>query len=303
MSGRFVRHLYIPMVLMLIAASAALAGPPLYPVPIGTALTTVRYDVPGDTPLSYSESLGYFGPGAGPANIQHIEDSANIGGFIAYNTLGRRTAAIANDPSVQAPDETLMRHGLYKSVNDGQVNPNEDFFAGIDVDGNVTIKIEDVTFDRPVKVDESTFLMHSLWNADQLDNWGLDGMGNARLFHMNNHNTVDNFRDESSFFLGADPIFKTNPNNYAIGTIAPTVTYTGPNQFDVEITFPYSLLAHLEDDGLGPPANPFGPVPSPGGFLEPFHLHLEYIVQPVPEPGTLALLACGGTFLLRRRRK
>jgi hypothetical protein len=281
-----------------VGASPVFAGPALNPQPVGTSMTTVRYDT-ATTPQSYGRSFGYLGPGAGLGDIVNIGGAPNLGGFIAFNTLGRRTAVLGEAPTAQAANETLMRHGFYKAGVNDQLNKGDEFFTGIDTEGNITLEVTGITFDRPVKVREDTFLLHMLWDGGQVDGWGLDGDLNARLFHTNNHHLVSGFRDFSDFFLGSNPVFKTNPDNYIAGTIAPVVTQTAPNIIDVSLTFPYRLLTHLEDDGMGPPANP--PLPAPGGFLEPFHFHLEYLV--VPEPGAGALLAATTVLISRRSRR
>jgi len=283
----------------LLATTAALAGPSPFPLPVGTNTTTISYDTLSGPPLSFSATLDYNGPGASLNDLEHLPGSANIGAFVAYNALGRRTAVIPNDPSVQAPNETLMRHGVYKFDASNQTNPQGEFFPGIDPDGDVTLKIEGVTFDRPVQVRENTFLLHELWDIDQVDMLGVDDQGQPRAYNLpNNHHTVSGFRDLNSFFLGSPPVFSNNPVNYVVGDINPKVTHQAPNVIDVALTFPYRLLMHLEDDGMGIPNGV--DLPAPGGFLEPWHLHLEYLV--VPEPGSLALLATGLLVLRRRTR-
>jgi hypothetical protein len=276
----------------------ALAGPPLFPVPVGTHSATVMYDDGAPPPAAFSATLPYHGPGASLNDIEYFPGSSNLGAFTSFNTLGRRTEVIPLDPAVQAPNETLMRHGFYKFNSGNQINVDDDFFAGIDVEGNVTVKIENITFDRPVQVRQKTFLLHMLWDIDQVDMLEMGGHhGHAYNAHHNLH-LIDGFRNFSSFFLGGSPEFVSHPANFALGDINPVVTHDAPNVIDVEITFPYRLLTHLEDMGMGIPDGV--DLPAPGGFLEPWHFHLEYLV--VPEPGSLALLA-GGALLLRRRRR
>jgi hypothetical protein len=281
--------------------SSAAAGPTLNPQPTGTAMTTVSYlnEVGGQS--SYSEALNFHGPGASVADVNNIGNSPNIGGFIAYNTLGRRTDAIAADPSVQHANETLMRHGFYKAGADDSVNPTSkanDFFSGIDADGNITITIENITFDRPVTVREDTFLLHALWDLDQVDLLDFGNVGAPRAYNTpHNQHLVSNFRDFDSFFLGGNAPFDDNPANYVENAITPVVSYDAPNIIDISLTVPYRIFTHLEDDGLGIPNGVS--LPAPGGFLEPFHLHLEYLVA--PEPGSLALLLSGVALIGRRR--
>lgn len=282
---------------VVLLSGAAWAGPTLFPVPIGTNTTTITYDTTSG-PMSFSATLDYNGPGASLNDLVHVPGSDNLGAFVAYNALGRRTEVIPVDPSVQAPNETLMRHGVYKFNAANQIDVGDDFFAGINVDGNVTLSITGITFDRPVQVRENTFLLHELWNIDQVDQLGVDGQGQPRAYnHPHNLHLVDGFRDMDSFFLGGSPELIDHPQNYTIGQIHPEVTHQAPNVIDVTLTFPYRLLTHTEDDGLGVP--PGSGLPAPGGFLEPWHLHLEYLV--VPEPASLALFA-GGLVLTRRAR-
>jgi len=283
-----------------VSTRAALAGPTLFPVPLGTNTTTVSHDIIGGGTANFPVTLDYHGPGASLNDIEHVPGSSNLGAFVAYNALGRRTEVIPLDPAAQAPNETLMRHGIYKFNASNQINVGDEFLPQVDVEGNITFTIENITFDRPVQVRQNTFLLHALWDIDQVDMLGVDDHGHSHAYnsHHNAH-LVSGFRNFSSFFLGGSPVFVSSPANFALGVINPTVTHDAPNIIDVSITFPYRMLTNLEDMGMGVPDG-MG-LPAPGGFLEPWHFHLEYLV--VPEPAALTLLAGGaGLMLLRRRR-
>jgi hypothetical protein len=273
------------------------AGTTAFPVPLGSNLTTVSYDT-ASGPIGFDTTLGYHGPGASLNDIEYLPGSGTLGAFVAYNALGRRSLVVSQDPAAQAPNETLMRHGVYKYNANNQIDAASDFFAGVNVEGNVTLTIENITFDRPVQVRENTLLLHALWDIEQMDQLGVDDQGQSRAYNSaHNHHLADGFRNFGSFFLGGSPVFVNSPPNYALSGITATVTHDAPNVIDVNISFPYRLLTHLEDDGLGIPIGV--ELPAPGGFLEPWHFHLEYLV--VPEPSSLALLLAG--LLAVRRGK
>ncbi len=268
------------------------------PHPVGTAVTTVTYDTAGG-PVSFSETFGFVETGAGLDDIRNIGQAPNVGGFIAVDALGRRSNVALIDPAVQGANETLMRHGFYKADPNNQMQRGDDFFPGINVDGDLTLSVTGITFDQPVQVQPNTFLLHMLWDIDQVDQLGVDDQGVPRTYvHPHIHHTVAPFRDVDSFFLGASPTFSDVPvSNYVLGDVTPVIQQTAPDTINIEVTFPYRLLTHLEDDGLGIPAGV--DLPAPGGFLEPFHLHFEYLV--IPEPASLLLLAGGAGLLFRRR--
>jgi hypothetical protein len=200
---------------------------------------------------------------------------------------------IPSDPSVQGPDETLLRHGVYKVDEDDQINIAGDFFADVLPDGDVTVAVEHIQFDQPVTLREDTFLLHMLWDLGQVDQ-----LGPERAYdNPHNHHLSDPFRDFDSFFGPGLPFVDNPVPNYVVGDVTPDVTYHAANEISVSVTFPYALMQHLQDDGAGVPEG----LPGPGGFLEPFHFHMEYLV--VPEPHAGALLACGALVgLLPRRR-
>ncbi len=236
--------------------------------------------------VTYSGLRSHDGTGLGDISV--LGSAPNIGAFSANNTLGRRPV------SAQGANETLMRHGYYKYDSNG-LNIGDEFFPDLVPGGDVTIAIQNIQFDRPVQVQEDTALLHVLWNIDQVDSLGLNNQNLPRAYmNPNNHHTVGNFRNVAEF--QSNNIFLDNPiPNYNIGDIVPVFTQEAPDTISVNLTFPYELLRHFEDDGLGVPSG----LPGPGGFLEPFHFHLEYLV--VPEPSVGLLMALGAVAVLRRK--
>ncbi|MCA9253079.1 MAG: PEP-CTERM sorting domain-containing protein [Phycisphaerae bacterium] len=266
-------------------ATVAHAGPTDQPQPIGSSTMSITYN-------TSAGDVTYFGSrthnGTGPGDVTNLGGAPNVGAFSAHNALGRRPA------TAQGSNETLMRHGFYKFGSSG-FNIAGDFFPDIAPGSDVTIAIENVQFDRPVQVQEDTALLHILWDLDQVDSLGLNDQNLPRSYvNPNNHHTVTNFRDVAEF--QSQNVFLENPvPNYNLGDIVPVFSQPQPDTVSVSLTFPYELLHHFEDDGLGVPAG----LPGPGGFLEPFHLHLEYLV--VPEPSAGLLLAMGAMIIRRRR--
>lgn len=258
-----------------LSTSPVLAGPVANPQPIGSSTMSITYQTVNGA-VEFAGLRSHDGTGLG--DITNLNGAPNVGAFSANNTLGRRPT------SAQGSNETLMRHGFYKYDTDG-LNINDDFFPGVLTDSNVVIEIRDIEFDRPVQVQTDTVLLHALWNLDQVDQLGLNAQNLPRAYSSpHNHHTVAGIRDLQAF--KDEGIFLDNPvANYNVGAIVPAFSQSAPNMLDVTLSFPYELLRHLQDDGLGVPAG----LPGPGGFLEPFHFHLEYLV--VPEPTTAVLLS------------
>ncbi|GJM23709.1 MAG: hypothetical protein DHS20C16_01240 [Phycisphaerae bacterium] len=273
--------------LVCLPATHAIAGPSAQPQPIGSSSMSISYQTDAGQ-VEFSDLRSHGGSGLG--DVSNLDGAPNVGAFSAHNTLGRRPT------SAQGADETLMRHGFYKYDSNGFNKPGE-FFPNLTPGSSITIAIEDIEFDRPVQVQENTALLHLLWDIDQSDSLGLNDQNLPRAYsNPNNHHTVPNFRDVSDF--QNENVFVENPvPNYNIGDIVPTFSQSQPNMVTVSLTFPYELLRHFEDDGLGVPSG----LPGPGGFLEPFHFHLEYLV--VPEPSSALTLAIGSILVCRRRKK
>lgn len=266
------------------------------PIVVGESTMGLAYDTA--TGFESFEGLRDHA-GVGLGDITNLGGAPNIGAFSAHNTLGRRPA------SAQGPDETLMRHGWYKMTPANVLNFGEDFFpasttpsavSAIDVGGNITLSVQNIQFDRPVSVIENTFLLHVLWDTNQVDQ-----LGPGRAYaNPHNHHLPPGFRDFDDFFGPLLPFVDLPVPNYATLSegLSPVFTFNGPDSLNVSFTFPYSLLQHLQDDGQGVPEG----LPGPGGFLEPFHFHMEYLVAPEPHAGLL-LLAGGGLMWPRRVRR
>jgi hypothetical protein len=268
-----------------VPTATTLAGPGLQPQPVGSSTMSISY-MTNAGPVEFSDLRSHNGSGIG--DVSNLGGAPNVGAFSAHNALGRRPA------SAQAANETLMRHGYYKYDSNG-FNIAGDFFPDLVPGSDIILAINNITFDRPVQVQTDTALLHVLWDIDQVDALGLNDQDLPRSYvHGNNHHTVSNFRDVPNFLN--ENVFRDIPvPNYNIGDIAPVFTQLQPNVISVSLTFPYEILRHSEDDGLGVPSG----LPGPGGFLEPFHLHLEYLV--VPEPSAGLILAFGAIALIKRR--
>jgi hypothetical protein len=268
---------------LLFAVHAAVAERPM---PVGESTVTVEYETAAG-PVSFQGDRNYLGDAVGPGDATVLGAAPNITAFNSVNSFGRRTALANTNPvfaDVLGPDESLVTHAFFKNVP-GQMN--DAFFSDIVEDGDVTFTVEGIEFNRPVSVVEDTFLMHLLWNGDQADRL------NPPYINVHNHHTGSaSFRDEADFLAGG--IFSEFPSNTTFGTVSPVFEQIDPNTLGFSITIPYSMLRHLEDQGQSVPDG----LPAPQGFLEPFHLHFEYVVT--PEPGTLALLL-GAVLVVRRR--
>lgn len=289
MSVPVLRTLNLTIVLLLsIGASARADGP----IVLGSSTMGLAYDTATGSE-SFQGLRDHTGIGLG--DITNLGGAPNVGAFSAHNKLGRRPA------SAQGANETLMRHGWYKMGPSNVLNFGEEFFpasttpstvSAIDVNGNVTLSVQNVQFDRPVSVIENTFLLHVLWDINQVDGLGV-GRGYAS---PHNHHIPTGFRDFNDFFGPLRPFLNDPVPNYATlsAGLAPVFTFNAPDSLNVSFTFPYAMLRHFQDDGMGVPAG----LPGPGGFLEPFHFHMEYLVVPEPHAGLLLLT---GGWLVRRR--
>jgi len=191
------------------------------------------------------------------------------------------------------PNESLISHAFFKLGG----NNNAEFFPNIDDNGQVTIKVEGISFDQPVFVDPSTVLIHTLWTDSQVSQLDFP------YFNLHDHQTLtDPFRNQDAFENPSINVFNSagGTPNYVLASnlIDVIVDGNGTNQLDLTLTFFYDALRNFEEQGQTVPAG----LPAPQGFLEPFHFHLEYVVA--PEPGTLLLFGVAGLSLgLRRKRK
>lgn len=258
------------------------------PLPVGSSTTTLSYPTgAGGEIQSFSASIDYTGavlPDAVP-----LVGAPNVRSFNSVNSFGRRMFVFNTGPQFAdalKPDESQIAHAFFKIDNGG------DYFPEITAGGDVTIQVENVTFDQPVFLDASTVMLHVLWRDDQVS--ALD----ERYINLHNHHTAtDPFRDSSLFTNSG--VFTTFPvPNFVLDAAGLDVAINGngTNQLDLTVSFPYEMLRNLEEMGQAVPDG----VPAPQGFLEPFHFHLEYVV---PEPATLLLLLPGTCLLLRSRHR
>ncbi len=257
------------------------------PTPQGESTITVSYPTTEGPTASFSGDRDYRGayfPDATP-----LGTAPNIKVFQAVDVYGRRANVAAHDPSVLAESESLIAHAFLKLDNYG------DYFPGIPADGVVTVAVENIHFNEPVDVDESTFLFHVFWDVNQSD----------QLHHYydhphNLHTLTDPFRDTEAFYMAHELVDLPAPH-HVFGDLAPymTISGQGTDTLDILAEIPYSLFKHLHEEGQVVPEG----LPAPNGFLEPYHFHLEYVVSAVPEPATLALLGPIALLAFRRRSR
>jgi hypothetical protein len=254
-----------PIRVGVVSLAAVVLGPRLAtatgPVPLGESVSTVSYDTAKGV-VSFSGHTDYSG--STPGDAVPLGKAANILTFNSVNTYGRRLLV----PGAIGPDESLVSHAFFK------FNNSEDFFPGVVHGGVVTMRIEDVQFPEPVMVIPETILLHVRWVPDQVDQLP------QPYVHLTNHyTTTEDFRDFEEFHHAG--VFSDFPvPNFVLGAITVDVHYDAPDQFDIELAFPYELMKSLEESGQTVPGN----LPAPHGFLEPFHWHLEYLVAPAPVP-------------------
>lgn len=262
------------------------------PIPTGMGTTTVSY-MTHHGMVSYSGQRDYAG--TGPGSATPLGMAPNIAAFNSVNSFGRRPLVDIVFPNTIRENESLVTNAFFK------INNNGDYFPGLEHHGNVTIRIENMTFSEPVTVLRNTFMFHTFWLSSQVDQFP---PAETYLNLHNHHTAVHNFRDLHEFELSG--IFAHggggghgHGDNAGFGDVNPIITGDGTmaNPLSIELTVPYHLFANFEQtDQAVPPG-----LPGPQGFLEPFHFHLEYIV--VPEPMTLGLLGAGSLLALMRRRQ
>jgi hypothetical protein len=272
----------IVLVGLLITSQASAA-----PQPIGTSTTTISYTT-GNGVESYSQSIDYTG--------MNITDAVPVGAapntwsFNSANMFGRRTF-VANTGFPQVLDtanESLIANAFFKGTQ------SNDYFPGIVEDSMVNISIDGINFDQNVFVDDSTAMLHSLFQINQVDQLPAP--------YVNTHNHTisgSSFRDMDEFV--ASNVFNDDGGvaNYVLDSDDFTfaVSGEGTDTLSVDIAFSYQLLKNFEETGQMVPDG----LPAPHGFLEPFHFHIEYVVT--PEPATALILAAGAIGFLRRRRR
>ena len=196
---------------------------------------------------------------------------------------------VANSPGhgqALLPGESLISHAFFKQDN------GADYFPGLVNGSDITIS-STTNYSSPVQIVDDTVMFHVRWN-DQSD------MLDPAYFNGDNHYTLTNsFRDLDSF-LATGSFANLPVQTYILGSpvVQWNISGNGTDTITVDATFPYDALRNFEED----PNNPRDPMglPAPGGFLEPFHFHIEFAVM--PEPTVLAMLAgAAGLAVLRRR--
>ncbi len=246
------------------------------PMPVGSSTTTVSYTTTAGE-QAYSAPINYAGQSLSDA--VSLVGAPNIWSFNSVNSFGRRPfLATGGAPVLDTENETAVAHAFFKGFND------DDYFPGIAEGSDVTLNINNIAFDQPVSVDNSTVMLHILWRPVQADS--LD----SPYSNLHNHHIPSaGFRDLAEFTAPGRIFFDDPTQNYILSDQALSVTFTnnGPNILNLEVAFPYALLQNLEENGQTVPDG----LPAPQGFLEPFHFHVEYVVT--PEPATLALLGIG----------
>lgn len=286
----FNRYAMLCLLALLLSAGTASARP----IPTGMGTITASY-MTNQGPVSFNGTRDYAG--IGPGSATPLGAAPNISAFNSVNTVGFRQLvdnAFPLENVVNDHTESLVTNAFYK------INNNGEFFPGLVPDGDVTIHIENMTFSEAVTIIPSTFLLHTRWLPSQVDAFPpVDAYVNLH----NHHTATPNFRDLDLF--EASGVFAHghggNDANAGFGDVSPLILGDGTaaNPLSIELTVPYHLLANFEQhDQAVPPG-----LPGPQGFLEPYHLHLEYVV--VPEPVTVVLLAISslGAVLHRHRRR
>jgi len=271
----------VGMYVMITMGTTALAGP----IPLGESTVTVSYPTDSGNP-SFSTDRDFRGtyfPDALP-----LGDAPNIKMFQAVNAYGRRVNVASQFPEVIGDNESVVAHSFVKIDNNG------DYFPGIPANGTVSVRIDNIRFSEPVRLDESTFLLHTFWDLNQSD----------QLHHYydhphNLHTLTDPFRNEEEFHMAHEIVTDPAPH-HVFGDLAPltTITGQGTDTLSILVEIPYEMFKHLHEEGQMVPDG----LPAPHGFLEPYHFHLEYVVAAVPEPGTIILLATAVVAARFRRR-
>jgi hypothetical protein len=271
----------IALAVALAMAHVALADGPL---PVGNSSITVQYSTTTGM-VNANGFRDYTGSQHHDATV--LPGAPNLTAFSSVNDFGRRGQLLFNPQyaNVIRPGESLIAHAFFKT----EEGHHDAFFPDLSGDGRIHLTTRD-TFDRPVQVDPDTFMFHVLW--DDMQNQELD----QPYLWIDDHYTITpNFRDLDTFLQAG--LFSNLPTpNYVQNSadLQYTISGDGTNTIQIELSFPYDLLRNLEEQGQTVPDH----LPAPGGFLEPFHFHIEYVV--VPEPATLSLLALGAGMLARR---
>ncbi|RJP37061.1 MAG: hypothetical protein C4547_06385 [Phycisphaerales bacterium] len=245
----------------MLAAPAAARGE--RPTPIGTARTTLTY-MTHSGPRVLTGEVDFNGRGPRDA-VQLSPDDENIHYMNSYNAFGRRLLAIG----ALYDNESLISHSFFKETL--ETRRLKDYFADIKAGSAITVEVRDIKFDRRVEFQMDTFMMHKLWDIDQMDQLP------DPYIQFYNHDTASRaFRDLDAFFPN---VFSDSPPNYRLGTLLESgkieVAGGGTTSLSVRITIPYAIFKHFEERGQKAPPG----LPAPYGFLEPWHFHIEYAVR------------------------
>lgn len=274
--ARFVSSVRVGGLLLAIALATSGAKLNASVIPLGPATTTVSYTT--DAGLqTFSGSRAFNG--SIPSDATILGAAPNIKTFNSVNTFGWRLMV----PGAVYPGESVITNAFYKN------NVNQDYFPGILEGSDLTLSVQGIHFDQPVSIDVNTMVLHTFWDADQVDQLPMPYQ------HVHGFRTAtDPFRD-LDLFIGALPF---PADHYVLDQFDPVITGNGTDTLGYTITIPYELLRHIHEDHHGQTVPPG--LPAPHGFLEPYHFHVEYAIT--PEPGTLCLLAGGALLAMRRGR-
>lgn len=290
MQSRFQRFVVVALFNLVLGLSVASARP----IPTGMGTTTVSY-MTHHGPVSFSGDRNYAG--TGPASATPLGSAPNVAAFNSVNSFGRRPLVETFAPGQGAirSNESLVTNAFFK------INNNGDYFPGLEHHGDVTIRVDNMTFSEPVFVQENTFMFHTFWLSSQVDQFP---PAETYLNIHNHHTAAVNFRnldlfESSGVFAHSGGGHHHGGENAGFGDVHPIITGDGTagSPLSIELTVPYHLFANLEQMNQAVPPG----LPGPQGFLEPFHFHMEYVV--VPEPATLGLLGVTSLFMVLRRRK
>ncbi len=236
------------------------------PIPIGSSTTTFTYETAqGDVSFSGLRNFN----GTGPGSATDLADADNIRAFNSVNAFGRRTVVDNTHPEAIGPDESLVSHSFFK------IDINADYFPGLITNGNLTITIDNIQFPQPVTLETDTMMMHLLYSPAQTGQ--IMPAVEAYNYVYNHHMATSSFRDLAAFLDTPNMLIDNFPpgiSNFVLHSIEPVITGNGTRRLGISLTIPYNKLKHIEQNTQTWPAT----VPAPQGFLEPFHLHLEYVV-------------------------
>jgi len=231
----------------------------------------------------------------------------NLESFVALG--GKRLAKGAGHPK-----GAIVRVGFYKIDN---ARP---LFEGIDPSSSVSIRLENVVFNQPAVANHASPLHHFMFDHEQLMRRGLP-MKAMDVFNL--RSPTDTLNDRVTHGTNARPGV-LDGSERSDGLV--TITKQDDGSFTLDARIPYQLFRHIKNaerpgddamahgdtdgDSSSPPARMRGMdhAPSeaadderdaqigPGGFLEPFHFHVEFEAVPAryeedlehwpPEPPT-----------------